>query len=725
MMEKFRCKVRVALIATLFLSTLFSTSLLAKGKRSVAIVVDSEVIVKNQKSLELYMTSIERDGITPILIEERWGVPDSLRAYLYKLFNENNLEGAILIGNIPIAMVRNGQHLTTAFKMDQGRDWKDSSVPSDRFYDDFSLQFDFLNRDSTEALYFYYNLSPNGAQKVSSDIYSSRIKPPHYPGVDRFALLDRYFEKLVKERERGTLIKNILNFGGHGYNSDCMVARADERVSLLKQFPYVGSGKGNLTYIDHTYDNSVKRRLLGMLSEEKLDLAILHHHGSDDTQYLNGTPRETMADKWIEMTKKFFRGKIRRAKDTTASKNYYIENYNVPEEWVSNAFDPAVMRSDSLLDAASDIHIADLAEVKPTPRFIMLDACFNGSFHLDHYTAGHYIFNPGRTVVVKANSVNTLQDVWTNQLIGLLELGVSVGNWAKEQFTLESHLFGDATYSFTPSVAGFEKLDRALSGGEGAKISYWKKLAKSDNVEAQAIAIRRLYEMGELSPAQLLSIQKSSEEPTVRLMAFALITEGDSPSVVPSIIAGLQDNFEMLKRLASTTALKNQSPELLPYLVELVFDPGLSKRVEFQGGRAFESLPKEMVLEAFDKQLAKGDSEWYEMMAKRRDRLENVLNRRDSEFEALLEFSDAGRGDRMTISALRNSNSVAQLNLLFQFMRESPNDQLRMQLAEAFGWYTKSYKREEIVQFCLEQIEVEKSEDVKKELLRTVRRLAR
>jgi hypothetical protein len=56
--------------------------------------------------------------------------------------------------------------------------------------------------------------------------------------------------------------------------------------------------------------------------------------------------------------------------------------------------------------------------------------------------------------VVKANSVNTLQDTWTNELAGLLNAGVCVGNWAKGQMTLESHLIGDATFHFSNDYPG-------------------------------------------------------------------------------------------------------------------------------------------------------------------------------------------------------------------------------------------------------------------------------
>ena len=33
-----------------------------------------------------------------------------------------------------------------------------SSVPSDRFYDDFDLKFDFLKQDSLNPLMFYYKM---------------------------------------------------------------------------------------------------------------------------------------------------------------------------------------------------------------------------------------------------------------------------------------------------------------------------------------------------------------------------------------------------------------------------------------------------------------------------------------------------------------------------------------------------------------------------------------
>lgn len=39
-----------------------------------------------------------------------------------------------LIGDVPVALVRNAQHMTTAFKMNEKAfPWDQSSVPTDRF----------------------------------------------------------------------------------------------------------------------------------------------------------------------------------------------------------------------------------------------------------------------------------------------------------------------------------------------------------------------------------------------------------------------------------------------------------------------------------------------------------------------------------------------------------------------------------------------------------------
>lgn len=715
-------KIRSTLIV-LLLSTVSCASLFA-GKRTgcFAIVVDKEVMENCGASIHKYAASVEADGLRTHIIVDKWNIPDSIRGVLYALYKTDNLEGAVFVGDIPVPMIRNGQHLTTAFKMDQRRPWDQSSVPSDRFYDDFGLKFDYIRKDSVNTLYHYYNLSPEGAQSVNSEIYSARIKPPQYEGKTRFELIDSYLEKAVREKQNTRKISNITYFTGHGYNSNCMVARADERIALTSQFVNLANGKGMLNYIDHSYDDYVKHRLMAEVGREDLDVAILHHHGADDTQLLNGAPVKSMAGEWLEMARKFFRGKVRNAKDSVASKQYYIDNYNIPESWLANVFNPEIVIQDSLQDALLDLHIEDLENYKSGARFVLLDACFTGSFHLDDYISGHYIFNPGHTVVVKASSVNSLQDVWSYQLIGLLDLGVSVGNWAKELFTLESHLIGDPTYRYVSNRSDLNGLNDAIAYRRD-DVRYWKGLLKDHNPEVEALAIKMLFNSGNISTEELYRIQTENLKPTVRLMAYYLTHKKYNEMMVPSIKAGLYDSYELIRRFAARDASDNQSPLLLEDIIKLRLSPGVTKRVDFQLKGATDVYPKEAVLAAYDAELKGKEGIWYEQKAEERKRLENSLTGTETAFKKLLDPAVEPRNKRFTITGLRNSNNVAYLDQLFIFMKDSDDHDLRVLLAEAFGWFTHSWKRDEIVAFCTAQAAVESDEAVKNELLRTVSRL--
>jgi len=692
------------------------------AKRAVAIVVDKATYDNCKNSIDGFAGSVMTDGLVPIIMVDKWGVPDSLRAELYKLYIEKNLEGAVFIGNIPVPMIRNGQHLSTAFKMDQRRAWEDSSIPSDRFYDDFDLKFEYIKRDSVHTLFHYYNLSDDSPHRINCDIYSARIKPPVVPGKNSYELINEYLDKAVREKGIKRGITDVSYFAGHGYNSNCMVSRADERVTLIEQFNIFREGKGKLNYIDFTFDDYVKQRLMAELSREDLDLAILHHHGSEDAQLLNGSPITNSANIWLDLTKKFFRGKIRNAEDTAASKKYYVENYSVPESWVENAFNPEVMKKDSLDDASMDINIPDMYGYKSNVPVILIDACFNGSFHLDDYISGHYIFNEGKTVVVKANSVNTLQDTWTNQLIGLMDLGVSVGNWAKGQMTLESHLIGDPTFRYTSSRTDLNWLDEALVLKKSDE-KLWRKAMKDSNPELKSLAMKMLFFAGKITTDELLTIQRGESRPTVRLQAFYLINKKDNPNLVSSIRAGLYDNYELIRRFAAKEASTNLSPELIDDVFKIRYAPGTSKRVEFQLNGGCETYSKVEALKAFERVVESKSEQWYKNKSADKKRLLYTLDRAEKEFAALLDPEVAVKNKRFTITALRNSNSIAYIDILFKFLRTSQDADLKIYLAEAFGWYTNSSKRSEIVAVCKEQANIEKNEAVKKELLRTVYRL--
>ena len=713
---------KISLLIAISLSFSVNTLIAGPVKRGVAIVVDKETYKNCRTSIDAYANSIIKEGLNPLVIVDKWGVPDSIKATLFNLYKNNNLEGAVFIGDIPVPMIRDAHHLSTAFKMDPKRAWTDSSIPSDRYYDDFDLKFNYIKRDSITPLYHYYSLAYDGPQTIHCDIYSARVKAPATPGKTKYQLISEYLTKVAKEKENKRAMSQISYYAGHGYNSDCMVARIDEKYALMEQFPFLKDPKRSVNYIDYTYDDNVKYRLLAELARKDLDLAILHHHGSEDGQMMNGSPISSSTQVWLDQSKKFFRGKIRGAKDTTASKQYYIDNYGVPASWVNDAFKPEVMLKDSLEDAAIDINIPDLYGYESGAKVILFDACFNGSFHLDDYISGHYIFNPGSTIVVKANSVNTLQDTWTNQLVGLLNLGVSVGNWAKGQLTLESHLIGDPTCQFISSSNEKTDLNEAMTIKKG-DVKFWRKQVKNPNSEIKSLAMKMLYENNAITTDELLSIQKEEKRATVRLQAFNLIKNSADENLVSAIKLGMYDNYELLRRLSSLYAGMNGSPLLIDDIFTLRFQPGVTKRVEFQLKGAGEIYKTEDAYAAFDRAMKGKQGRWYQEESKELARMKYTLENGEKEFKGLLDPKVSVKEKKYTISALRNSCQASHLEILFKYYDEFANQDQKLALIEAFGWYKYSYRKSEIIKFCEDQLKAEKEEVIKKELVKTIKRL--
>ena len=134
------------LFAIFLISLLFSCS----HRAGIAIVIDPASESEASAELKAYEAAIAADGYRVIRLCEDWQNPDDIRSQLQALYQKGKIAGAVFIGDIPIPMVRDAQFFTSAFKMDQERPRKESSVPSDRFYDDFDLTFDYLGKDDDE-----------------------------------------------------------------------------------------------------------------------------------------------------------------------------------------------------------------------------------------------------------------------------------------------------------------------------------------------------------------------------------------------------------------------------------------------------------------------------------------------------------------------------------------------------------------------------------------------
>lgn len=714
---------------------IFSTTLEAKKekhcKTTFAVVVDEQTYANIAEDVDAYVASVNNDNRKGVLVVDKWFNADSIKSHLYNMYLNENLEGAAFVGDIPIPMVRDAQHLTTAFKMNQSADIKDSSVPSDRFYDDFDLKFKFIKQDEDQPLFFYYSLLADGPQEIDCDIYSARIKAPE--GDDKYKLLSAYLKKTVAEKGQKQPMSKVLHFAGHGYNSESFNARIDEAVAFSEHFQFLNTNKGNLNFIDHTFDNSVKTRLIAALQDKELDLAILHHHGHQDVQYLNGAPYVSVPKDWLDLAKNYFRTKMRRAKNPEKTKAGFIRDFGIPAEWLDEANDPDLILKDSLYAAGMDIYIPDLKDFVSGGKFVILDACYNGGFNCDDYIAAHHIFNPGRTIVVKANSVNTLQDTWTTELIGLLNWGVCAGNWAKGQMTLESHLFGDPTFCYAqgdvvyPTKKEFD-INSAMVSKKG-DMKFWREVLEAslsdvNTCDLTSLAIKYLELGNAISSAELLDIQKNSPSRVVRLAAF-YANKNIADSNFPKAIAmGLKDDYELTQRMSALYAEKNFAPELIPALVEAYLDPLTSARVLFQVRGNLDGFNAADVVAELNKQCAdtpywRGEEELNKVIKS----INGSYNNFTKEAQGIMDNTLSARDVKFFLRARRNGCEPNAVDALVHTIVNSKDNDIRLIAVEALGWYKYSNYKQQIISQCEKLMQKEENAAVKAELLKTINRL--
>lgn len=671
--------------ALILISVLFSCvfAQAAKTKVSVALVVDSASSQAVKADLDAYADVIRKEGKNAILLTFPKEVdPQIIRDTLISLHENDRLEGAVLIGDIPVPMIRRAHHLATAFKMNPAMRRDRSSIPSDRFYDDFALRFDAIDNDGQ---LWYYNLSPEGAQRVECDIYTSRIKPAKSDPEHSFTeLISEYLQKAVAAHGTAEKIDRVFHFGGHGNSSESFNARIDENRQYYEMFGLDGTN-GRVDYINFDEDRFVRKRLQKILALKELDIVHLHTHGAVGAQYISKEPYTFMPSEHVANFKYHLRGKMRSAKDKQKAKEDLISAYDVPESWLAGWDDPEQIRKDSLRGADVDIVLKDLDGYKSGASMIILDACFNGAFQHDDYVAARYAFGHGSsTIAVTGNSVNIIQDHWKSELIGLLSQGVCVGNWVKNIQTLESHLFGDPTYTFAFEGKGYDA-SVAFPTEKTAR----KMLAQADP-SLCGFGIKYLFRHRKLSPSALLDYLIKDNRMNVRMEALTSIVRNpyDQSALVVALSASLGDSFELIRRMSARYASICCDPALEPAQQSALNTPLVTSRVRshLNGG------------------------------------LYGAHNTTDAK-----EIADKTLPDKIRISAVsaqRNKCTPAAVDPMLELLKDpAASKDLKLKTVEALGWYVLSFRRDEIYKECCRLAEAETDPDVKDELVRTIARL--
>lgn len=724
---------KMMLLAIAFVSTMAMAQQITKPSvktsTSFAIFVDAKSYAKVGKAVDAYRQSVEADGLGTYLAVADWASPEPIRELIrqWQADKKQPLEGVVFVGDIPIPMIRDAQYLTSAFKMNQNHDWKESSVPSDRFYDDFGLKFRFIKQDADNKSYFYYSLTTDGNQTLRPDIYSGRIRPLNIPGVDRYKMLSDYLYKVVriKQQEKNNVVDNLSMGRGHSYNSQDAGVWAGEQLALREQMPQLFKVGNTVKFFDFAMVYPAKPVYLNETLNLNLDILLFHHHGAPDTEYINGLPDVSNIGPSIANVKRFLRSKVpsyakKVGRDSAIIA--YARQYDVPESWCAEAFDTALIRKDSIFSANMDIYTSDIRKINPNARFILFDACFNGSFHLDDNITGSYIFNGGNTVVTIGGTVNALQDKWPDEFVGLLSAGARVGQFNRFNGYLESHVIGDPTFRFVNNSVFKDDINKALSlHYKDAK--YWRAQLTSSMPDVQGMALRQLYLAGVKDIVNVLTdTYFKSDNFVVRMEAVRLLSLYYPDQSVKVLKAALNDSYELVRRLSIDWAERNGSPELIPAIVKGFLQRGHEPRYDFRILNNLNNFDSDAVKAELDKQLkvqgVYDDALTYDLRHQldldRRNRKENRV--------AMFDMTLKPAKRRNAVFSFRNKPDASFIpDLLKVAANNEETLEIRLAAIHTLGWFDTNYRRGDIAT-GLKAMNVDKDE-LKDEITRTLKRL--
>lgn len=704
-----------------------------KQATAFAIVTDNQTYANTKEAMHLYKDAVEADGLATYLISGDFKNPDEVKQEIVKVYNEcPTLEGFVLVGDIPVALVRNAQHMTTAFKMrEKAFPWDQSSVPTDRFYDDLNLKFEYLKQDSVNTDHFYYKLTEDSPQRLNPTFYSARIKYPEKKGGDKYQAIATFLKKAAAAKaEKNNKLDKVLSFNGGSYNSDCLIVWMDDEKAYMENFPLAFGREKGFTHMNFRMEYPMKYRLFDELQRKDLDVFMFHEHGMPTGQLINNELACTGLEDRYKMLKSTLYnavvGHTKEGESTDKRRLQMQEKRHVTEVFFKDLDNPEFWEADSIHYADERIITADLMKrnLKTNPKFVMFDACYNGSFHEDDYIAGQYIFNDGQTLVAQGNTRNVLQDRWTIEMIGLMSHGVRAGQYNRIVASLEGHLFGDPTHRWAPVEENTWSVDMTVRKNDKA---YWEGLLNSKYADIQSLAMRMLADLDTKKEysGKFLEMYRTTPFNTTRMEAIKLLSRYNDGNFTEVLKEGVNDSYELAARMSANYAAFHGEESLIPYVVEAMIEHNERLRVQMGVQKALSLFPREKVYAAIDEFYAKKDRV---NEADEKARVLRSLNRdykNDDKKHAELMDVNADWNDRvMDIRTVRNYNAHVNVDDYLNLIRNEANPlEVRIVMTEALGWFTCSYKSPYIVSELKKYLNPSLPEELRLEVEQTINRL--
>lgn len=700
-----------------------------KTKTSFAIVVDQETYNKAKNEIVAYQKSVEKDGLGTYIIQHNWQNPDEIKSILFQLYQDKKqpLEGAVFVGNIPIPMIRGGQVMTSAFKYPENSKWENSSVASDRFYDDFDLKFTYLKQDEHQDRrnMHYYQVTANSPHYIEMDIYTGRIKPAISGDTDdSIYQIKKYLTKLVKVREESNPLNHMIISTGHGYNSNSTISWGNELLALRTTFPSLFEQGNSIKFLNYRNATFLKNSLLTELNREDLDFAYMTGHGTVDLQLLNGYPDTSSPQPSMENVARYIRSKMRSAKDAgrdlEKTKEDFQKSLGLNDKWFDDAFDQNTIDQDSIFNQNMDIHAEDLKGVNA--RVAYINSCLTGSFHKKNYIAASYPFSDGKNVVAFANTVGVLQDLWGTQLIGILQHGARTGHLLKKTAFLETHILGDPTFHFTSKKSN--QINH-LFANNNAKSKDWYELLKENDADLQSYAIS---ELAKTEPEvdfskKLIEIYKTSPYETVRTQAYYQLRKYNNSDFLTVLPLALKDNYEYIKRKALYDISDIDGNRFLNDLIDVYINDQELARIQYRVNWNLQFIDHQKAIAILKQKLANAENVYNakELLLDGTKKIEYEQKKLERNIADLTKQNLSEKELNSELRTLRLYRYKTMLPYVFDILKDqSTPTSARVTAAEVLSWYGLSTKRDVFIQQLQDILKVESNEEVQFQIKKSI-----
>ena len=579
-------------------------------------------------------------------------------------------------------------------------------------------------------------------------------------GEDKYAKIEKYLAKAVAAHSKSEVLNDLFMFRGTSYNSETLDGWSGEQIVLREQLPGLFVSGSTVRFADFDTYYPVKPYILEYLRRPTLDIALGHHHGSFHSQYLNDDMKAERVSEAIELVARQVRAKVWRSKDKAADVKKYAAEFGIPECWIDTT--AAQRAKDKEYAYNKDIHIEEIYKYNLQPKFVMFDACDNGSFHLDDCIANAYIFSDGATIATQGNSIGSIQDKHPNAYLGLLASGLRIGQWSRyAQNFLGSHIIGDPTFRFANSASDAYSLKydiNQLVVLQAENKQFWLDvLENSQASDWQAIAIRMLADC-KYEGLETLAYNtfKNSSYGSVRMECLKALynlrpSNVDSPIIREVLSIAMKDSYELVRRFATEYIGCCGDIELLPDLVNAAINEQHSARVEYRAQDNLKQFPLNSVMAELDKQLSEqkhiinpdriksGILKARKWADESHTNMLDVMSRLHAEecADAAVAVADASSQAGVkstereeclrTLTQFRNSNYHYLVPQVIKFAEDQskPLD-MRIASVEVLGWFSVSYRNPEIVALCeklLHASDVTAPAALKQEASRTLARM--